>query len=407
LFEVLTFTIFIKHIFLLKIPSMKSLLTLFLAFSFISSHAQGIEFFKGTYQEAIAEAAKQERILFVDAYTTWCGPCKRMSKQVFTQAKAGDLFNANFINYKIDMEKPNGREFGSKYPVSAYPTLFFIDGEGKLVKKSVGGKSVEALVSLGSDILAKFDFSTSYREAYEAGDRSFENTIAYVNALNKSNKSSLKIANEFLLEKNDLTPTQKSDFIFAAASEVDSRIFEKMLDDKSTYIAKFGQAEFDDKIMRAAKRTRNKALKFDSQELLDASIKTVKKHNKSEYKKFQAESYMKKAELEENVVDYLKNSKKLLKVLPKASDKVNWAQNTMALFPKNKEVLNLAFSTLEKPLANSIDKNEITMFCKILLEQKRFKDALAYAKGAESRVTDGATRKHLLSLISYIEKQIS
>ena len=386
---------------------MKSLLTLLIFTCFLSANAQGIEFFHGTYQEAIAEAASQEKILFVDAYTTWCGPCKRMAKQVFTQEEVGSLFNANFINYKIDMEKPNGREFGSKYPVSAYPTLLFLDGEGKLVKKSVGGKSVESLVELGSDILAKFDFSASYREAYEAGDRSYENTIAYVNALNKSNKSSLKIANEFLLENKNLTPTQKSDFIFAAASEVDSRIFESMIDSKNEYIAKFGQSEFKQKIMLAANRTRNKALEFESPELLEASIKTVKKYNKSEYKKFQAESYMKIAEAEENTEEYIKQSKKLFKTFSSTSEKVKWTQNAMTIFPKDQDILTLAYDLLEKPLESSLDKNEITMFCKIMLELKQYKKALAYAQKAEARATDGATRKHLLNLISYIERQIS
>ena len=386
---------------------MKYLLTILIFTCFLSANAQGIEFFHGTYQEAIAEAATQEKILFVDAYTTWCGPCKRMAKQVFTQEEVGSLFNANFINYKIDMEKPNGREFGSKYPVSAYPTLLFLDGEGKLVKKSVGGKSVESLVELGSDILAKFDFSASYREAYEAGDRSYENTIAYVNALNKSNKSSLKIANEFLLENKNLTPTQKSDFIFAAASEVDSRIFESMIDSKNEYIAKFGQSEFKQKIMLAANRTRNKALEFESPELLEASIKTVKKYNKSEYKKFQAESYMKIAEAEENTEEYIKQSKKLFKTFSSTSEKVKWTQNAMTIFPKDQDILTLAYDLLEKPLESSLDKNEITMFCKIMLELKQYKKALAYAQKAEARATDGATRKHLLNLISYIERQIS
>ena len=386
---------------------MKYLLTILIVTCFLSANAQGIEFFHGTYQEAIAEAATQEKILFVDAYTTWCGPCKRMAKQVFTQEEVGSFFNANFINYKIDMEQPNGREFGSKYPVSAYPTLLFLDGEGKLVKKSVGGKSVESLVELGSDILDKFDFSATYRAAYEAGDRSYENTIAYVNALNKSNKSSLKIANEFLLENKNLTPTQKSDFIFAAASEVDSRIFETMLESKNQYIAKFGQAEFNQKIMRAANRTRNKALEFESPELLEASIKTVKKYNKTEYKKFQAESYMKKAEAEENTAEYVKQSKKLFKTFSSTSEKVKWTQNAIAIFPKNEDILTLAYDLLEKPLESSVDKNEITVFCKIMLELKQYKKALAYAQNAEARVTDGATRKHILNLISYIERQIS
>lgn len=368
------------------------------------SFAGGIEFFQGTYQEAIKEAQKQEKIIFVDSYTTWCGPCKRMSKQVFTQDAAGDFFNRNFINVKIDMEKPNGREFGANYQVSAYPTLFFLDSKGKIIKKSVGGKTLDALLALGNEIVEKFDFSVKYREAYDAGDRSYENTIAYVEALNKSNKSSIKIANEFLLENKDLTPEQKSNFIYAAASEVDSKIFELMLEDKTNYISKFGKETFQNKILKAADRTRSKAIEFESQDLLDQAIKVVKKHNKSAAKSFAAESYMQLALYNEDPKEYLKFSKKYVKTLVETDDMIDWAKTSMNAFKKDKDILGLIAQTLQNPLANSVDKNHITLYTKVLLALEDKKNALAYVKSAEKRVEDAATRKQVLSLITYIEK---
>ena len=66
---------------------------------------QGIEFFHGSWEEALAEAKKQEKPIFVDAFTTWCGPCKMMSRSVFTEEEVGTFFNENFISLKIDMIK--------------------------------------------------------------------------------------------------------------------------------------------------------------------------------------------------------------------------------------------------------------------------------------------------------------
>ena len=152
----------------------------------------------------------KEKIIFVDAYTTWCGPCKRMSANVFTREEAGDFYNENFINLKIDMEKPDGRKFGSKYPVTGYPTLFFLDPKGKVLKKVVGGQQLEGLLRIGDAIVSEFDFSAKYREAYESGDRSFENMVNYLDALNKSGKSSLKIANEYIREAEGLTEGAKN-----------------------------------------------------------------------------------------------------------------------------------------------------------------------------------------------------
>ncbi|MEL6926093.1 MAG: DUF255 domain-containing protein, partial [Bacteroidota bacterium] len=65
--------------------------------------ADGIEFFDGTWEEALNIAKAEEKVIFVDAFAVWCGPCKRMSNNVFPQKEVGDFFNRNFVNMKIDM----------------------------------------------------------------------------------------------------------------------------------------------------------------------------------------------------------------------------------------------------------------------------------------------------------------
>ena len=66
---------------------------------------QGITFFKGSFNEALAEAKKQNKPLFVDFYATWCVPCKRMAKEVFTLPEVGEYFNSRFISLQIDAEE--------------------------------------------------------------------------------------------------------------------------------------------------------------------------------------------------------------------------------------------------------------------------------------------------------------
>ena len=80
--------------------------------------AQGIEFFHGTWVEALAEAKKQEKPIFVDAYTTWCGPCQMMSKNVFTHADVGAFFNENFILFSPLTENGMVPFFASKWSIS-------------------------------------------------------------------------------------------------------------------------------------------------------------------------------------------------------------------------------------------------------------------------------------------------
>ncbi len=114
--------------------------------------AKGISFFEGTWEEALAEAKATGKPIFVDAYTTWCGPCKHLSKNVFTDQKVGLCFNKKFINFKMNMETEQGKAFGKKYPVGAYPTLYFLDKNGDVLKKQVGAGGADWLVDVGTAI---------------------------------------------------------------------------------------------------------------------------------------------------------------------------------------------------------------------------------------------------------------
>ena len=69
---------------------------------------KGIEFYEGNFNDALAKAKYENKIIFMDAYASWCGPCKKMAANVFTDEKAGEYFNANFVNLKMDMEKGKG-----------------------------------------------------------------------------------------------------------------------------------------------------------------------------------------------------------------------------------------------------------------------------------------------------------
>ncbi len=114
-----------------------------------------ITFEKGTWKEVKEKATRENKLIFLDAYADWCGPCKWMAKNTFTDAKVGEYFNANFINYKLDMEKGEGIKFAQTYPLEAYPTLFFIKGDGTTFHKTEGALDVSSLLSLGEEVQAK------------------------------------------------------------------------------------------------------------------------------------------------------------------------------------------------------------------------------------------------------------
>jgi thiol:disulfide interchange protein len=113
----------------------------------------GINFSDLSLVEAKALAKKKKKIIFIDAYASWCGPCKMLDKNTFSDESVGTYFNDKFISLKIDCEKhPDGRTIASTYSVTAYPTLIWIDAEGNLVKKEVGYKNPEQLLRAVQDI---------------------------------------------------------------------------------------------------------------------------------------------------------------------------------------------------------------------------------------------------------------
>lgn len=115
--------------------------------------SSGIKFSKMTLEKAMKQAQATGKIIFIDVHTSWCGPCKEMAKTTFTDSEVGSVFNERFINLKIDAEKDaDGPMVSKAYTVSAYPTLLFINGEGKLVRKLVGKQSKEKLLAAVSAI---------------------------------------------------------------------------------------------------------------------------------------------------------------------------------------------------------------------------------------------------------------
>jgi thiol:disulfide interchange protein len=114
---------------------------------------EGIRFKHITLAEAKVQAKKNEQFIFIDAYTSWCGPCKKMAATSFKNAEVGALYNEKFINLKIDVEQDaDGPELAKTYKVRAYPTLLIIDSEGKLIKSILGLQSEDRLIAFANSV---------------------------------------------------------------------------------------------------------------------------------------------------------------------------------------------------------------------------------------------------------------
>ncbi len=68
-----------------------------LLMSSAESFAQGIQFTEGSWATILKKAKAEKRLVFIDIYTSWCGPCKKMARESFPQKEVGDFYNTNFV----------------------------------------------------------------------------------------------------------------------------------------------------------------------------------------------------------------------------------------------------------------------------------------------------------------------
>ena len=115
----------------------------------VKNAADGISFIEGDWKKALAKAKAEKKLIFVDAYATWCGPCKKLQNEVFPDAAVGSFFNKNYINITIDVEKGQGVEFAQKYGVEVLPTLYITDENGNPITYTKGYMSASDLLKFG------------------------------------------------------------------------------------------------------------------------------------------------------------------------------------------------------------------------------------------------------------------
>lgn len=206
----------------------------------ISANAQedGIKFFHGTFQEALDKAEQENKKLFVDVYTSWCGPCKKMSKTVFTQAEVGDFFNENFISFKIDAEKGEGPTIREKYSVSGYPTLMFLTPDGEVVKKMTSSLDAPALIAFGKSVLTVNDNFEELKAKYKQNELGKDELFQYLIHL-KSRELSKEIEEVFnkyfVLAAEDQISETLLNMIPEYGTQSDSEAFQYLLKNRERF----------------------------------------------------------------------------------------------------------------------------------------------------------------------------
>lgn len=153
--------------------------------------AQGVNFFEGTFEQALKAAHDQKKSVFIDFYATWCGPCKVMEQNTFPEQRVGEYFNDKFINCRINAEDKAVSAIADKYKVKAFPTLLIVDAAGTVIRSQEGGMNADQLLKWAKTAMG--DMMT-YEQMFEKL---------------KTDKNNVELIRELLIGAPDFMATQQ------------------------------------------------------------------------------------------------------------------------------------------------------------------------------------------------------
>lgn len=367
-----------------------------------NTEIKGIRFFHGTFAEALAKAEKEDKLIFMDAFTSWCGPCKRMSSTVFTDESVGAFYNPNFICIKVDMEKEEGPGLSQKYGVRSYPTLLFIGSDGKVVHSSSGARPPEAFIELGQDAIKKFDKSGSWAKLYNEGKRDAPTILGYIKALNQVGKPSLRIANEYLSQQKDLTTPENLEIILESATEADSRIFDFLVKNKEAIIKLKSKQVYENKVIAACKKTVKKSMDYRNEGLLMEAQEKMKMLP-DKYEEFKYSTDMDYYGSSGNADKFLEAAKAYAAKVAK-SDPVKYkelSQNCLKNFKDDKKIMDVGEKAAKKALELKEQQDHYINYGRMLYYNGKKQEAIdiikkgievAKVKGEPTQMLDGMLR---------------
>ncbi len=302
------------------------ILTLMLFFA-VSGFSQGIKFEHGTWKEVLAKAEQTHKPVFVDVYTSWCGPCKKMNKDIFPLEEVGKVYNANFICYQIDAEKGEGIKIAQKYNVMSYPTYLFIKADGVLFSRASGSMESENFIKVSKAALTDLNDSkpiAEWEKEYIQNKNNPQFILNYINELTKLGLPSASLFDDYL----KLIPEEEriSDFVLEMYRnerqqiKVNSFAFENLMKNKNKLInLSYGNAYMY--LENGIMNTMREAATSKNEQMLETAIFAFDQLPSNPTLKFKEEIYLEyyqktgeKEKYIKHATDFCKNQ--LMKISP-------------------------------------------------------------------------------------------
>ncbi|MHB9056521.1 MAG: thioredoxin family protein [Paludibacteraceae bacterium] len=227
-------------------------LLLIISFSALSTFSQGIQFEEShNLNDALLKAKAQNKLVFIDAYAVWCGPCKMMSRDIFSLKEVGDYFNTHFVNLKLDMEAQENLEIAKKYDVKAYPTYLFLNAAGEVIHKGLGSMPADKFIEVAKTATDSENNFYALSKKISNGDRSLRTIKKYLEQ-NPYDKGNSNLVDSYFqtLPQSELYTKENWELFNQYIEDVKSVSFRYFLQNRKKISEYIGKDNADEKIFR-------------------------------------------------------------------------------------------------------------------------------------------------------------
>jgi len=273
----------------------KQLLIASTLFISMVSFGQGIVFEHGTRKEVLEKAKQTNKPIFVNVYSSWYEPSKKMSNEVLILEEVGKVYNANFVCYQIDAVKGEGIEFVKKYDVKYYPTFLFIKPNGTLFSREVGTMHSSDFIKLPKTALDDLKDSKPmvvWDKEYPTKKNDPAFLLDYMNKQDKLGNSITDQFNEYLAALPEERRTSDTIITFynkVRYLNVNSVAYKNLLKNKDKFFEKIHETVYDylyEGVMTSvdeAIKTKDEQLLNSAMEALDQTPKNKPRISKEEF----------------------------------------------------------------------------------------------------------------------------
>jgi len=290
----------------------KGVSTLILALAVLVGQAQ-TKFFEGTWKEAFAEAKKQDKYLFIDCYTDWCGWCKVADKKTFPDKMVGEILNTYFISVKVDMEQGEGVSLAQKYRVTGFPSYLMFAPDGTFAKKMFGyienpeefaaevKKSMDDAdrPSYPSKLMDKTAFPEFYSKAFSDKDSE-----------EKRVNPEPEVVNKWLSNQKDLFSEEAWSVMYRFPLSEDNA--EKFLSSIKSYAKLYGKVEVMEVVGQIARQKLDVAIESKDSKDLKLTLEFVDKYMSEDKEDTKAYFELRFFEGTKDWIGYAKSAQKII-----------------------------------------------------------------------------------------------